>query len=158
MPPTVQAVLGVIPPVLLRLTFVNVGLVASLNVGATVPLKFTVPELLKPEFIAIVCALVPEYVAVPLLVNVPLFEKLPANVVVVPPAAYACEVSLYCFVLFYDMSSLSCALVAVFCFLDCVPSSSNDFVSARFFDVIRRHSISTKASKNLIILIVIMMN
>ena len=87
-PPVVHAVTGEIPPVLLMLTFANVGLVTSVKAGATFPLKFTVPELLNPEFIVIICTPVPVKVAVPLLVKFPVFEKLPENDVVVPPAVY----------------------------------------------------------------------
>ncbi len=67
---------GTIPVALVLLIFriANVGDDVQLNVGATVPLKFTVPVEVNPEFIAIVCNDVPENVTTPLLVNVPVLE------------------------------------------------------------------------------------
>lgn len=52
--PTVHPIDGEIPPVLLTVTIEKFGEVPSENVGATVPLKFTVPVLVNPLFSAIV--------------------------------------------------------------------------------------------------------
>ena len=54
-------------------------------VGATVPLKFTVPVVESPELICNACAPVPLNVIVPLLVRVPVFVKFPVSVTVVLP-------------------------------------------------------------------------
>src|SRR2546427_9888928 len=79
---------GAMPPELLILTFWNEGGAALLNVGATMPLKLTMPVLLNPALRASVCGPVPAKVIVPPLVNVPELEKSPTNVQAVPPAPY----------------------------------------------------------------------
>ena len=82
-----QPRVGEMPAVLLIFTIAKVGEVAELKVGATVPLKLVVPVDVKLELSDNVCAEVPENVTVPLLVNEPVFVKLPEKIVVVDPAA-----------------------------------------------------------------------
>ena len=93
-PLTVQPLPGAIPPVLLMLTFCRRGPVLPPTAVATVPLKFTVPELANTPFNTIACGPVPGNVIVPLLESVPLSNKSPAKTLVVAPHRSVPEISI----------------------------------------------------------------
>ena len=87
-PRMTQPISGATPPELLMLTFWNVGALKLLNVGATLPLKLTVPALWKPAFRPSLWLPVPLKVIAPLPVSVPVLSKSPAKMQFAPPAAY----------------------------------------------------------------------